>query len=354
VKPVLGVNYFPGWWNGPGNHWFTNGSFLLDKHPERTPLLGIAATPDLLAREAETAHAHGIAFFNFLWYGVSVQEPLERCERTEEEIAHINSSLDAFLRTCDDSPLRFTIEWTNHFPWSAIDAATWRRLVEIWVPIFANRRYMTIGGRLLFKIHSWHCWAITVEDRMERRRMIRYLRQVVRERTGKDMLIGTGVRRRQGIVAGHPLALDGTFDFTSIYLDVPNMVATDPDFLGPGNFSYRELERHQALGRAFHAFDVVPFVPNVVVGFHPLSKAQADLPQFDAPTKSEFAGAIDAALTDVRRYPGLRFPAQPLAPASVVLIYAWNEYAEGGFLAPSAAHGNDYLDVLRSVMESRR
>lgn len=350
MKPVFGANYFPGWWDGPENHLFVDGRYILDSHPERAPLLGATASPTLLAKEAEAAHAHGITFFNFLWYGTSIQKPLRTEARTPFEIAYFNSALEAFLTISGDTPLRFSIEWTNHHPWSEIDEAIWRRLVERWIPIFANPAYMTIDGRLLFKIHSWHDWALGGVDRDGRRRMLKYLRDAVLDHTRKHMLIGAGVRAVDSIVGDHPLLLDGTFDFTSIYLDVPNMVPGGRDFVGPGHFAYEALESHQAVGRAFHAYDAVPFVPNVIVGFNPLAAFQADLPHYDAPSPGQLAASIGDALRDVKRYRGLRFPANASEPTALLLIYAWNEFAEGGFVAPSVAHGTAYLEVLRSIV----
>lgn len=349
MKLVFGANYFPGWWDGPENYWTVDGRFILDAHPERTPLLGATATPALLAREAEVAQAHGITFFNFLWYGTSIQTPLETSARTPHEIAYFNSALESFLRISGDTPLRFSFEWTNHFPWCEVDEAIWRRLVDRWLPIFANPAYMTIDGRLLFKIHSWHCWATTGLKRDRRRQMIQYLRDTVFDHTGKKMLLGTGVRRMESVVDLHPVVQERTFDFTSIYLDVPNMVPDLPDFVGPGRFTYEDLEATQAVGRAMHAYDHVPFVPNVVVGWNPVAAFQADLPHYDPPSGEQFAAAIGAALKDVRRYRGLRFPADAAEPTALLLIYAWNEFGEGGFLAPSRAFGTRYLEVLRSI-----
>jgi hypothetical protein len=349
MKPVFGANYFPGWWDGPENYWFVDGRHILEAHPERTPLLGTTASPSLLAKEAEAAHSHGITFFNFLWYGVSIQKPLRGDMRPG--MGHVNSALESFLQICEGTPLRFSIEWTNHDPWCAIDNTTWRRLVEKWIPIFANPSYMTVDGRLLFKVHSWHCWATGGIDQYRRRRLLQYLREAVRDRTGREMLIGAGVRRMESIVRGHPLQGDGTFDFTNIYLDVPNLDPNLPDFVGPGVFAYDELEMHQEVGRAFHAYDAVPFVPNVIVGFSPLSHAQAGLPRYRPPSAGQFRAAVDAAIRDVRRYPGLRFPSGAAEPTPLLLFYSWNEFAEGGFLAPSNAYGTTYLEVLRSIIQ---
>lgn len=349
---LIGANYFPGWWDGPRNKWYLDGQFLLDRHPERTPLLGHLSSADVIRRELVLAAESGISFFNFLWYGAEIQKPIETATYLAHDRDWLNHSFSIFERLSAESPLHFSIEWTNHNPWSHVDGRTWRRLVEQWLSIFGNERYVTIDGKLLFKIHSGHYWAASVGDRSERQRMIQYLRDAVRFELGKSILIGAGVRRLEPIVAGHPLVADGTFDFTSIYLDVPNMVRSAPDRLKVGVFTYHDLEMHQRIGRAYHAYDSVPFVPNIVVGFHPLWAFQKDLPRFEGATPAELINSIKAAQQDIDTFPGLKFPSSSAKPANLLLIYAWNEFAEGGYLAPTLGTGYGYLDAIRNLLKA--
>jgi hypothetical protein len=41
------------------------------------------------------------------------------------------------------------------------------------------------------------------------------------------------------------------------------------------------------------------------------------------------------------------------AEAKAVLIYAWNEFDEGGWLAPTLTEGTARLDTMRSVLAKR-
>jgi hypothetical protein len=43
-----------------------------------------------------------------------------------------------------------------------------------------------------------------------------------------------------------------------------------------------------------------------------------------------------------------------LAEASAVLIYAWNEFDEGGWLAPGLTDGAARLEAIGSVLRQRK
>lgn len=60
-------------------------------------------------------------------------------------------------------------------------------------------------------------------------------------------------------------------------------------------------------------------------------------------TSAELVAQLDAAITFVEDH-----PAQ--VPANSILVYAWNELLEGGFLVPTLQHGSQYLDALATYL----
>ncbi len=61
-------------------------------------------------------------------------------------------------------------------------------------------------------------------------------------------------------------------------------------------------------------------------------------------TPGAVAGAVDRGIRWLDRHAD-RTPTERL-----LLVYAWNENGEGGFLTPTKAHGAAYLDALRKVV----
>ncbi|MDI7275658.1 MAG: hypothetical protein QME94_06735 [Anaerolineae bacterium] len=68
---------------------------------------------------------------------------------------------------------------------------------------------------------------------------------------------------------------------------------------------------------------------------------------YEPPRPEELAAHLQAALDWVARYP-------ETAEANAILIYAWNEVDEGGWLVPTLAEGTARLDAIGKVLEGRR
>jgi hypothetical protein len=77
--------------------------------------------------------------------------------------------------------------------------------------------------------------------------------------------------------------------------------------------------------------------PNIWTHFYPKGNYYADA------SPSELASHVRRALDWMKEHPAS-------APARCILIYAWNEYDEGGWLGPTLFEGTKRLDALRSVI----
>ena len=70
-------------------------------------------------------------------------------------------------------------------------------------------------------------------------------------------------------------------------------------------------------------------------------------PYFARPTPGEAAAHIRDGLDYVERHPDV-------CDAGVILCYAWNEFAEGGWLCPTHADGTKHLDAIRRMIERKK
>jgi hypothetical protein len=59
----------------------------------------------------------------------------------------------------------------------------------------------------------------------------------------------------------------------------------------------------------------------------------------------EVAAHVAAGLEWVRQHPGM-------CPANTVIIYAWNELSEGGWIVPTLDEGTARLDAIQRVLEA--
>ena len=70
-------------------------------------------------------------------------------------------------------------------------------------------------------------------------------------------------------------------------------------------------------------------------------------PWYTCATPSEIAGNVRDAIEWNRKYPAA-------ARANAVIIYAWNESDEGGWLVPTLSEGNARLEAIRRVISEER
>ena len=80
------------------------------------------------------------------------------------------------------------------------------------------------------------------------------------------------------------------------------------------------------------------------VPWEPYQKPDVGLDKFyDLPTPAELAGHLTHALTWVNKNP-------TVAPAKAVIIYAWNENDEGGWLVPTLGEGTARIEATAKVL----
>lgn len=119
-----------------------------------------------------------------------------------------------------------------------------------------------------------------------------------------------------------------------------------------GVFPYAECAAFQAAARGNHTGDAVPYLANVIAGFDPRPWHEA-IGGFEPPSASEWELALRLAKKQVEA-PGanMGFPdlSQPGGVRPAFNIYAFNEYGEGGILAPTAGDGFMKLGTVAKVM----
>jgi hypothetical protein len=118
---------------------------------------------------------------------------------------------------------------------------------------------------------------------------------------------------------------------------------------------FADLARHTEAWWNEFAATGSPVVPLATAGWDPRPRIETPTPWFDygspayyhaAPTPQELAQHVQAALDWLQAHP-------ETAEANAVLIYAWNEFDEGGWLAPTLSEDTARLDALRDVLSKR-
>lgn len=115
-------------------------------------------------------------------------------------------------------------------------------------------------------------------------------------------------------------------------------------------FPYTECSAYQAAARGNHSNDTVPYVASLIAGFDPRPWEEPS-PSFEAPTQGEWRAAVQQVVHAVQVAPfGFPDVSSPSGVQPAFTIYAWNEYGEGGILAPSKGQGWMKLQTLAQAL----
>jgi hypothetical protein len=237
--------------------------------------------------------------------------------------------------------MKFAIEYCNHEPYQVKTEEDWGHCTATWVEAMRHPSYLRVGGRMVFKVHSWHhFWGENAKDAKRCRARLDSFRRSVRAAGLGEVLIGCGIPAAETIVAGH--AAGDLFDFTGTYMEVPNLPRREADY------PYERLAAHVRQHRGAHGKDKIPYLPYLGAGFN-AKPWPDDRARFAFPTQDEWTKELKTIKADLGRLPNLGFPLPNGRCQTAFTIYAWNEYGEGGFVAPTKGEGYMKLKAIQEV-----
>jgi hypothetical protein len=332
-RPLVGVNYFAGWWRPEPNKWQCNGQDWRPAYPERLPLLGAFNEQETMDREIRAAADHGVDFFAILWYKANPGM------NTGPHSELLNEGVLTFMRSRHAPRMKFIIEYCNHAPFGVTEEAQWGRCVRTWIETMRHPSYLRVGGRPVFKIHAaTHFFRQCAEDASRCHARLDGLRRAVRQAGQGELLLGAGVGSGESIGPDHPAK--HLYDFTACYMAVP------PIARRPADYPYSILRQFTAENRLKHTDDAIPHLPYIAAGWNP-RPWRDPRPSFTLPSREDWTDAL-LELKQHLATGKLGFPVpEGIRPAFT--IYAWNEFGEGGMVAPTRGDGYMKLEVIRNV-----
>ena len=325
---LIGINYFNGWNRNDPNRWQTNGRDWRMDYPERIPVTGCYNDPETMIADIDAASEKGVDFFQMLWY---VQKP----ER-EKNSRHLNDCFAHYFAAKNNEKIKFVLEFCNHPPYEILEDDLWEDSVDEWVKIMLHPGCLKIDGKAVFKIHGlayfYQQCSRSVEKFDER---ISVLRAKAKGK-GLELIIGAGVMA--DAVNDDEIALSSHVDYCTTYADFPRIEETKK----PYAFSVlteQALKGRRVLVEKLHS----PYVPFIMSGWYPRPWGVHSA-QYAYPTEKEWKEALQGvktALDEDERF--------TLHGKKMFTIYAWNEFGEGGIMAPTAGFGTMKLDMLKKV-----
>ena len=166
------------------------------------------------------------------------------------------------------------------------------------------------------------------------------MKAIVFDKTGSYPIISAGITTEP---AEFLRSFAEYFDYFSTYMDVP------PHEPSPSDYPYEMLGDFvlnlvEALGKSG-----IPYQPFLPAGWNP-RPWHDPRPCYAIPTPEQFEALTEKFLALLQAYPTLSISdGETTLPA--FSIYAWNEFGEGGYLAPTLIKNDGKLSALARALQ---
>jgi hypothetical protein len=329
ARATVGAYYFDGW-AGSSERWRDDPQWtrlnppthltrrLLEEFADREPAWGWRDdTLDVMERQIALAADHGISFFAFCWYWNKDPQKLERDPK--------HTGLRLFLQAKNNNRMKFCLLVANHAGYLFQDAGDWAKAAEGWLPYFKHPQHVAVDGKPL---------AIIFNPRNADQAGLAEVQAVAR----KAGVPGVAIAACGGGDA------NVSFTHSTHYNIVPGYAAP------PEARKYDELiEAHQ---RAWRGTRQRPYLPTLTVGWDKRPwEGERGLGQkpgwyFPDRTPGQFAAALESAIAWMDAHP------DQTTAERIVMLYAWNEFGEGGYLAPTKGDAEGaYLQAVKQTLQ---
>lgn len=325
-RAAVGAYYFDGW---AGRHRLAGTEAwaketpthlsrrMLEEFPEREPIWGWRDDrQEIVEQQIDLAADHGIAFFAFCWYWHPMQQQID------EDPKH--TGLNLFLKAPNRDRMKYCLLVANHEGFLVGNAENWKRAAERWMPYLADKRYVTVEGKplvIIFNPADGHGDGLAA----------------LQEAAKKAGLPGVAVA-----ACGRGDSKQG-YTLRTHYNIIPGYAD------GSQEHPYAELVA--AHEKAWSGSREQPYIPEVTAGW---DKRPWEGPQglnqkpgwyFPDRTPAAFGQFVQSALDWMDQHP------EQTTKERLVLVYAWNEFGEGGYIAPTKGDPQgQYLKALKSVV----
>jgi hypothetical protein len=335
---IVGAYYFGGWQSGPNFHLEAPHALLLEpSFKNRMPLSGwFDDQQAVMDQELVWAERGGISFFAFLWYWPGAMS------REEDKL---NYPLECYLNPNSNAKkkMKFCIVYTNHDKFDISPRDQWDRYATLWTEWMTREDYVRVSvqeketAKPLFIIWSpqrfhehWDTMpggARAALDNFRKMAVKRglpginiggcwdqsYPKEILKE-DDYDIITGYGSHDAGGAKVGS----FGQYDS----LSVGHISVWD---------SMNSLGK-RVIPNMTSGWDPRPWPDELKVSYYYPDRSPSKFKEFCQFTKDW----INKHENDVVK-------------PKTILIYAWNELGEGGYIVPTVGEGFAYLDAIKKV-----
>ena len=345
-KIWVGCEYFNGWWEQSPSKWEHQfnaegqGRDWRAQYPERIPLLGEFNSQETMDKEIKIGAEHGIDFFSILYYyGSNVTT------REIEDVSYLNAGLDYFMNSPNAEMMKFMVELCNHPPFAIITDQDWDKCMDVCIKAMKHTSYLRVDGRAVLKIHGGDQFYLDLDSDINKcSDVINRLRNKAKSE-GIELLVTVGAYGDEKIDDSHYFNTIGQIEGTMQYMDPTELPQKETDY------PYELLSARAQEMRDARDGDVLPYVPYFPAGWNPRPWGDPRA-AFSFPTKKQWKSSLKKLKNDLEKSSNLGFSKKDGTVQKAFTIYAWNEFGEGGIVAPTVSDQYMKLEVIKDVFGS--
>lgn len=333
----VGAWYFGGWSFPPdaNGHTFHISPTLTTAYLDREPLWGWREdTPGVMEQQINYAAQAGLDFWGFCWYDNTL--------RPDDAVLmdHLNTALDLFMQANNRELLDFFL--LSCFPVSSVN---WEKVCDRTIAYFDAPNYLRVDGKPVIAFFNTDELLDSLGGVQGVKSALELFREKARKAGHDEVLIGARTFPRPQDPTYQETYQACGFDFLTTYNNA------DDGRRNAGSNPFEALlegDRKSWSGIADHT--TLPFLPVVGAGYdmRPWAADHPTLPASDywysgvAPEK--IAEHLAAGIRWVKGH-------RAKTLGEMVVLYAWNENGEGGWLTPTKSEGTARLDQIKQVIK---
>lgn len=325
----IGAYYFDGWSgkNTSSAPWAVNAPThltyrMLTEFPEREPIWGWRNDElEIMERQIDLAADNGIKFFAFCWYWADDNQAIN-IEKIKND--HHHTSLGLYLRAKNKHRVKFCLLVANHGGFEIKGSDNWKAATEFWMPYFKDPQHMKVDNEPLLIIFNT-------------------------KGAGKNELAAVQKAAKDNGLSGVSITACSNGDVNAGYEYRTHYNIKPHQFNASKQREYFELMDAQK--KEWWGSEKQPYIPVVTVGWDKRPwedpTKESDWYYTGGRTPQRFKETVSDAIRWMDKNP------KQTTKERIILLYAWNEYGEGGYLAPTKGDPNaEYLKAIGSLVKT--
>jgi hypothetical protein len=343
---VLGAWYFGGWSftaDATGHTWHI-GPGLTEWKPSRKPVWGWRSDSlEIMKTQIDYAADYGLSFWGFVWFEESL------LAQRGGDMPLLNKELEIFLAAPNRHKLKFFLLCTD-----PVSPSNWDKICDASIKFLKEDNYLRIDNKPVIVFFEMDAFLKNYGNvYADVNAALQKYRRKAREAGIGEILVGARTWPVPEVRDYQKRFVESGFDFlTSYQYEGYGGVREKSKTSQENDYSVMMKYDIQALDDVTRE-KTLPFIPTVGVGFdvrpwekcHGVDKGLGHpLEYYTGNTSEKIAEHVDQGIQWIKANPDKIL-------ARMLIIYAWNEYGEGGWLVPTESEGNARLEAIKKVAE---